>query len=106
MVREDLGYGEEVSLVGEGGKLLYDVDFEDLLEQKVGEVGLLEGRTLIVVDEEGDRVNVEFIINEGDTFTHPELGRIPSKPPPQEKPEEEEEEEAGEKVSVTNGVEN
>jgi hypothetical protein len=105
MVREELGYGEEVSLVGEGGKLLYDVDFEDLLEQKVGEVGLSEGRTLIVMDEEGDRVNVEFIINEGDIFTHPELGRIPSKPPPQEKPEEEEEAEA-EKVAVTNGVEN
>ena len=103
MVREDLGYGEEISLVGEGGKLLYDVDFEDLLERKVGEVGLSEGRTLIVMDEEGDRVNVEFIINEGDTFTHPELGRIPSKPPPQEKPEEEEE---GETVAVTNGVEN
>src|SRR5271155_1531820 len=104
MVREDLGYGEEISLVGEGGKLLYDVDFEDLLERKVGELGLSEGRTLIVMDEEGDRVNVEFIINEGDTFTHPELGCIPSKPPPQEKPEEEEEE--GEKVAVTNGVEN
>jgi hypothetical protein len=103
MVREDLGYGEEVSLVGEGGKLLYNVDFEDLLERKVGEVGLSEGRTLIVMDEEGDHVDVEFIINEGDTFTHPQLGRIPSKSPPQEKPEEEEEEET---VAVTNGVEN
>ena len=100
MVREDLGYGEEVSLVGEGGKLLYDIDFEDLLERKVGDVGLSEGRTLTVMDEEGDRVNVEFIITEGDTFTPPQLGRIPSKPPPQEKPEEEEE------VAVTNGVEN
>ena len=103
MLREEMGYGEEVSLVGEGGKLLYDIDFEDLLDRRVGEVGLYEGRTLTVMDEEGDHVNVEFIINEGDEFITPQLGFIPSKPPQQKKPEEEED---GEEIAVTNGVEN
>ena len=89
--------------MGEGGKLLYDVDFEDLLERRVGEVGLSEGRTLTVMDEEGDRVNVEFIIEEGDEFIPPDVGDIPSRPPLQEKPAEEEEKE---ELAVTNGVEN
>lgn len=101
MLRDEMGYGEEVSLVGEGGKLLYDVDFEDLLEREVSDVGLHEGRTLTVMDEEEDRVNVEFIITEGDEFIIPHLGVVPSKPPPQENPEEEEE---GEVLTVMNGV--
>ena len=103
MLREEMGYGEEISLVGEGGKLLYDVDFEDLLERVVGDVGLHEGRTLTVMDEEADRVNVEFIIHEGEEFIVPDLGVIPSKPPPQEKPEDQEEEEG---LTVNGVVEN
>ena len=99
MLREEVGYGEEVSLVGEGEKLLYDVDFDDLLDRRLGEVGLSEGRILTVMDEEGDRVNLEFIITEGPQFIIPELGLIPSKPPPLEKPVEEEPKEM-------NGVEN
>ena len=84
MLRDELGYGEEISLLAEGGKLLYDIDFDDLLTRYVKDIGLIEGRTLTVVDEEDDRVNVEFIISEGQTFIPPELGTIPKKPFKQE----------------------
>ena len=84
MLRDELGYGEEISLLAEGGKLLYDIDFDDLLTRYVKDIGLIEGRTLTVVDEEDDRVNVEFIISEGQTFIPPELGTIPRKPHEQE----------------------
>ena len=81
MWRDKFEYGEEISLQAEGGKLLYDIDFEDLLDRSLGDLGLFEGRTLIVVDEDTDRVNVEFLISEGDELIIPELGgEIPSKP--------------------------
>lgn len=79
-LRDKLGYGEEISLQGEGGKLLYDVDFEDLLDRTLKDLGLFEGRTLIVVDEETNRVNLEFLISEGPDLIVPEVGDIPSKP--------------------------
>ena len=97
MLHDELGYGEEISLLAEGGKLLYDIDFDDLLSRYVKDIGLIEGRTLTVVDEEDDRVNVEFIISEGETFISPEIGIIPKKPPV------EQEETNG---VETNGVEN
>lgn len=80
MLRDKFGYGEEISLQGEGGKLLYDIDFEDLLDRPLKDLGLYEGRTLIVVDEDTDRVNVEFLISEGEELIIPEVGEIPSKP--------------------------
>jgi hypothetical protein len=92
MLSDELGYGEEISLLAEGGKLLYDIDFDDLLSRYVKDIGLVEGRTLTVVDEEDDRVNVEFIISEGETFIPPEIGIIPEKPPVEQE--------------VKNGVEN
>jgi ubiquitin-like 1-activating enzyme E1 B len=84
MLGGDLGYGEEISLLGEGGKLLYDIDFDDLLDRFVKEIGLVEGRTLTVVDEESERVNVEFIITEDTEFHVPRVGTIPRKPTPKE----------------------
>src|SRR5271154_2047510 len=100
MLIEDLEYNEEISLLGEGGKLLYDIDFDELLSRKTNEIGLIEGRTLIVVDEELNRVNLEFIISEGEEFHGPKnLGKIPEKPHVEEKPEE------NGQVEV-NGVEN
>jgi len=61
--------------------VLYDIDFDDLLERNLRDLGLAEGRTLTVLDEEGDRVNVEFLISESEQFVNPQLGDIPSKPP-------------------------
>jgi hypothetical protein len=91
-----LGYGEEIVLLGEGGRLLYDIDFEDLLSSYTKDIGLTEGRTLTVVDDEMDRVNVEFIISEGQGLVVPEMGEIPKKPPqPKEEPN-----------GIENGVEN
>jgi ubiquitin-like 1-activating enzyme E1 B len=81
MLHDDLGYGEEISLLGEGGRLLYDVDFDDLLEKGMGDVGLVEGRTLTIVDEESERVNLEFIISEHTEFIVPVVPTIPTKPP-------------------------
>jgi hypothetical protein len=81
MLHDDLDYGEEISLLGEGGKLLYDIDFEDLLGRSLKDVGLIEGRTLTVVDEETDRVNLEFLITESEGFVTPIVGTIPKKPP-------------------------
>jgi ubiquitin-like 1-activating enzyme E1 B len=80
MLHGTLKYGEEISLLVEGGKLIYDVDFDDLLDRPVGEIGLYDGRTLTVVDEETDRVNVEFIISEGKEFIFPAVPPIPTKP--------------------------
>jgi ubiquitin-like 1-activating enzyme E1 B len=80
MLRGEFGYGEEISLQAEGGKLLYDIDFDDLLDRPLKDLGLHEGRTLIVVDEDTDRVNVEFLISEGEELVIPVLGDIPSKP--------------------------
>jgi hypothetical protein len=101
MLRDELGYGEEISLLGDGGKLLYDIDFDDLLSRCVQDVGLTEGRTLTVVDEEFDRVNVEFIISEGEEFIIPkDLGTIPRKPV------EEKTEMNGVEKRADNGVEN
>ena len=81
MLRNKFGYGEEISLQAEGGKLLYDIDFEDLLDRPLKDLGLFEGRTLIIVDEDTtDRVNVEFLITEGSEFIIPDIIDIPSKP--------------------------
>jgi ubiquitin-like 1-activating enzyme E1 B len=82
MLRDELDYPEEISLLGEEGKLLYDIDFDDLLEKEMKEVGLIEGRTLTVVDEETNRVNLELFIAESDMFITPSIGEIPKKPPP------------------------
>lgn len=79
-MREEYAYGEEISLLAEGGKLLYDIDFEDLLDRPLKDVGLFEGRTLTVVDEETNRVNVEFLISEAAELETPTLGEIPTKP--------------------------
>jgi len=83
-LRGTLLYGEEISLLGEGGKLLYDIDFEDLLPRPCQEIGLVQGRTLTVVDEDEDsnRVNLEFLISEGPKFRFPSVEEIPRKPPP------------------------
>jgi ubiquitin-like 1-activating enzyme E1 B len=81
MLRDELGYGEEISVLGDGGKLLYDIDFDDLLERTLKDLGIGEGRTLTIVDEESERVNVELIISEGDSFLTPNVGDIPIKPP-------------------------
>lgn len=80
-VREELGYGEEISLLGEGGKLLYDVDFDDLLSREFKDIGLVDGRTITVMDDETERVNVEFFISEeAGELKMPALGKIPKKP--------------------------
>lgn len=100
LLREKFGYGEEISLQAEGGKILYDIDFEDLLDRPLKDLGLHEGRTLIVVDEETDRVNVEFLISEGEELVMPTLGAIPSKPAEAQKKEN------GMENGVENGVEN
>ena len=101
MLRDELGYGGEISLLGEGGKLLYDIDFEDQLGKMVGDIGLVEGRTLTVVDEEFDRVNVEFTITEGEEFVIPRnIGTIPKKPVVEKM------EANGVENGIENGVEN
>ena len=80
-VREELGYGEEISLLGEGGKLLYDVDFDDLLSREFKDIGLVDGRTITIVDDETERVNVEFFISEeAGELKMPALGNIPKQP--------------------------
>ena len=80
--REKLGYGEEIALIDDGGRLLYDVDFDELLDREMKDVGLIDGRTLTVVDEETDKVNVEFFITEdGDELKIPDLAEIPKKTP-------------------------
>jgi ubiquitin-like 1-activating enzyme E1 B len=81
MLRDEVGYGEEISLLAEGGKLLYDIDFEDLLDRPVCEIGLVAGRTLTIVDEELNRVNLEFIISAHTEFIVPDISDIPTKPP-------------------------
>jgi hypothetical protein len=84
MLRNDFDYGEEFSLLVEGGKLIYDVEFDGLLSAKLSDVGLIEGRTLTVVDEdeESDRVNVELLIAEevGSDLVTPDIPHIPRRP--------------------------
>jgi hypothetical protein len=70
--------------LAEGGKLLYDIDFEDLLPRPTLDLDLVQGRTLTVVDEDEDtnRVNLELLISEGRKFSFPTtVGLIPRKPP-------------------------
>ena len=95
MLQDELGYGEEISVLGEGGKLLYDIDFDDLLETRLLDLGIDEGRTLTIVDEESERVNVELIISKGEEFVTPMVEDIPTKPP-----------EVKEEGKEPNGVEN
>lgn len=85
-LRGRLGYGEEFSLLGEGGRLLYDVDFEDLLGRSCVEVGVVEGRTVTVVDEddETNRVNLELLVSEGLEYEFPSVPDIPQRPPKKE----------------------
>jgi ubiquitin-like 1-activating enzyme E1 B len=90
-LRDRLGYGEEFSLLGEGGRLLYDVDFDDLLHRWCVEVGVVEGRTLTVVDEddETNRVNLEFLVSEGIDYQFPAVQDIPQRPPKKKEPKKE-----------------
>ena len=83
MLGRNLGYGKEISILGEGGKLLYDIGFDDLLDRCLKEIGLVEGRTL-TVDEELERVNLEFIITEHTDFQVPTVGTIPKKLTPKD----------------------
>jgi len=84
MLWDKYGYGEEISLVAEGGKLLFDIDFDDLIDRNLRDLGLFDGRTLTVVDDEDNQVNVELLISESEEFIPPILGEIPIKPAPKE----------------------
>ncbi|KAL2222241.1 putative ubiquitin-like activating enzyme [Thermoascus aurantiacus ATCC 26904] len=75
VLRMQLGYGEEFSVMNEVGTL-YDPDLEDNLPKKLSELGV-KNETFITVVDEGDeepRVNLELLVSE-----RPE-------PKPEEKP--------------------
>ncbi|PWN49393.1 hypothetical protein IE53DRAFT_345963 [Violaceomyces palustris] len=89
--------GEEDGSGGEGGlgmdpelevstyeasRLLSDPDFDDNLEKSLSQIGIVNGKVLSVVDEDGGKANVNLLIEEDDAMGEgqvglPEAGRLP-----------------------------
>ncbi|KAJ5993554.1 ubiquitin-like activating enzyme [Penicillium sp. IBT 35674x] len=67
VLRSELGYGEELSILKESG-VIYDPDLEDNLPKKLSELGIIKDSWITVVDEDDQdqdpRVNLELFINE------------------------------------------
>lgn len=67
VLRSELGYGEELSILKESG-IIYDPDLEDNLPKKLSELGITKDSWITVVDEDDQdqdpRVNLELFIIE------------------------------------------
>jgi ubiquitin-like 1-activating enzyme E1 B len=67
VLQQELGYTEEMSVLADEG-VIYDPDLEDNLPKKLSELGIKNGSSLTVLDEddiENDpRVNLEFWVVE------------------------------------------
>ena len=67
VLRSELGYGEELSILKESG-IIYDPDLEENLPKKLSELGITKDSWITVVDEDDQdqdpRVNLELFIIE------------------------------------------
>lgn len=62
VLREGLGYGEEISVMTT--QLLYDVEFDDNLSTPLKELGFGEETFVTVIDDEDEpRVNLEVVVS-------------------------------------------
>lgn len=63
VLRGELGYGEDLTVMNEVGPI-YDPDMEDMLERKFGELGVQGESFLMVIDdeEENPRVNLQLAV--------------------------------------------
>ncbi|KAK9373312.1 uncharacterized protein V1513DRAFT_403423 [Lipomyces chichibuensis] len=107
VLRGDLGYSDEVSIVT--NKLLYDLEFDDNAEKTFKELDIGEGTFVTIIDEEEPegstpRVNLEFLVyaksltREVDSsYKLIHISEIPRKPMPKQM------EAVNEAVSFSNG---
>ncbi|KAJ5714689.1 uncharacterized protein N7483_011870 [Penicillium malachiteum] len=67
VLRTQLGYGEELSILKDSG-VIYDLDFDDHLSKKLSELGINNDSSITIVDEDDQdqdpRVNLELHIIE------------------------------------------
>lgn len=64
VLKDELGYGEELTVMNEVGPI-YDPDMEDMLEKKFGDLGITDESFLTVIDDEDEnpRVNLQLAIS-------------------------------------------
>lgn len=63
--RDEGGMGIEAEVgVYESSRLLYDPDFEDNVEKTLKDLGAVAGTMIAVVDEDGEKATVNFVIEE------------------------------------------
>jgi ubiquitin-like 1-activating enzyme E1 B len=69
VLKSELGYGEEITIMNEIGPI-YDPDMEDMLDKKFQELGIGDQSFLTVIDDEEDgldgkmpRVNLQLVIS-------------------------------------------
>ncbi|KAA8895093.1 ubiquitin-activating enzyme E1 3 [Sphaerosporella brunnea] len=96
VVRTELGYGEDISVLT--SQLLYDIDYDDNLDTPLKELGFEDETFVTIVDEEeGEgvvpRANLEIVVTHSEeladeTITVPEKIEIPRKPKRSTAPEE------------------
>ena len=98
ILKEELGYSDDVE-VYQGTNLVFDVDVEDNLSKKLGELGIGDGSFLVVKDEsepqdgEMPRVDLELVIEAQSEHTEaskaiallsrPEIPRRAKRKPPE-----------------------
>jgi ubiquitin-like 1-activating enzyme E1 B len=66
LLREELGYSEELSII-KGGDLIYDLELDDNLSSKLSDMGITNRALLTVVDQDDmdkdPRIDLQLIVS-------------------------------------------
>lgn len=80
----------EISIILGKSKLIYDMDFDDNVDQKLVDLGLTSGQELLIQDDDDELENLELLVNAGDSFHLPQIKIRDKKiiePPQESQPE-------------------
>jgi len=61
LLRLDLGYSEEITIMTEQG-IVYDIDLEENLPKKFSEIGIQTGAFVTIVDEQDENPRVNLVL--------------------------------------------
>lgn len=73
LITEKYGYADAISLILGSSKLIYDYDFDDNAQRSLNDVGVRHNETILFQDEDDELENLELFVQEGATFTLPDV---------------------------------